>query len=151
MTTSLSLAPLVPLELIVILAAAGLFLAGVALLRGGRGWLLRVFVLVVLVAALANPQVVREERKSQRDIAVIAVDRSASQEVGDRRAETDTALAMVREQLSQFDDLDVRIIEVSDGPEDGLQNSAEIQGANKDGNKDGGTRMFSALARETVS
>lgn len=152
MTNSLSLAPLVPLELIAALAAAGLFLAGVALLRGGRGWLLRVFVLVVLVAALANPQAVREERQPQRDIAVLAIDRSASQEVGDRRGETDAALAVVREQLSRFDDLDVRVIEVSDGLEDGFKKSGGTQDSNhdviNDGNKDGGTRMFSALARE---
>jgi hypothetical protein len=146
MTNSFFLAPLVPLELIAGLAAVGLFLAGVALLRGGRGWLLRVLVLLVLVAALANPQAVREERQTQRDIAVLAVDRSSSQDVGDRRGQTDAALAMVREQLSRFDDLDVRIIEVSDRLEDGLQNS----GATHDASKDGGTRMFSALARETA-
>ena len=144
MTSSLSLAPLVPLELIAGLAAAGLFLTGVALLRGGRGWLFRIFVLAVLVAALANPQAVREERQRQRDIAVIALDRSASQEVGNRRAETDAALASVREQLSRFDDLDVRTIEVADGPESNPKN------AGKDAEKDGGTRLFAALSRETA-
>jgi hypothetical protein len=135
MTSSLSLAPLVPLEWIAVLAAAGVLLTGVALLRGGRGWLFRIFVLAVLVAALANPQAVREERQSQRDIAVIVLDRSSSQEVGDRRAETDATLASVRRQLSRFGDLDVRIIEVADAGK---------------ADKDGGTRLFTALARETA-
>ncbi len=144
MTNSLALAPLVPLELIAVLAVVGLVLAGVALFRGGRGWLLRVFVRVVLVAALANPQAVREERQSQRDIAVIAVDRSASQDIGTRGEETDAALAKVREQLSRFEGLDVRMIEVTDDPNTNAQN------ADKDATKDGGTRIFSALARETA-
>ncbi|MBT3306514.1 MAG: hypothetical protein HN377_08520, partial [Alphaproteobacteria bacterium] len=140
MNTSLSLAPLVPMELIVVLAAVGLFLTVVAWMRGGRGWLFRVLVLVVLVVALANPQAVREEHQSQRDIAVIAVDRSASQEVGDRRAQTDAALASVRKQLSGVDNLDLRIVEVSGGQEGSAQNP----------DRDGGPRLFSALARETA-
>ncbi|NQV82864.1 MAG: hypothetical protein HQ494_03495 [Rhodospirillales bacterium] len=140
MNNSLSLVPLVPMELVAVLAAVGLFLIGVALLRGGRGWWFRAFVLAVLVAALVNPQAVREEHQRQRDIAVIAVDRSVSQEVGDRRAQTDAALASVRKQLSGFDDLDLRIIEVA-GDQEGNAGNAD---------KDSGTRLFSALARETA-
>ena len=142
MTSSLSLAPLVPLELIAGLAAAGLFLTGVALLRGGRGWLFRIFVLAVLVAALANPQAVREERQPQRDIALIAVDRSASQGVGERRAETEAALKSVRERLSRFDDLDVRVVDVSD--------SISTEATEANGRKENGTRVFSAVARAAV-
>ncbi|MBL6947645.1 MAG: hypothetical protein ISR51_03115 [Rhodospirillales bacterium] len=152
MTSTLSFAPLVPWQLIAGLAVLGLCLAGVALLRGGRGWALRVFALAVLAAALANPQAVREERQPQRDIAVIAVDRSASQDVGGRRQQTDAALAKVRERLSGFDDLDIRVIEVGKGSEmvSGSAAEKESGGTGKATDKDGGTRLFDALVRETA-
>ena len=142
MTDSLSLAPMVPLGLIAVLAAVALALLAVAIIRGGRGWPLRSLVLAVLVAALANPQAVREERQPQRDIALIAVDRSASQGVGERRAETEAALKSVRERLSRFDDLDVRVVDVSDSISTGAMEA--------NGGKESGTRVFSAVARVTV-
>jgi hypothetical protein len=138
MTESLSFTPMVPLELIAALAAVGLVLAGIALARGGTGWLLRIGVLAVLVFALVDPRAVREERQPRRDVALVAVDRSASQEVGGRREETDAALKAVRQGLARFKDLDVRIIEVTDDTADGGEPGA---------NEDGGTRLFSALAR----
>jgi hypothetical protein len=142
MTDSLSLAPMVPLGLIAVLAAVALALLAVAIIRGGQGWPLRSLVLAVLVAALANPQAVREERQPQRDIALIAVDRSASQGVGERRAETEAALKSVRERLSRFDDLDVRIVDVSD--------SISTEATEANGRKENGTRVFSAVARAAV-
>jgi hypothetical protein len=142
MTDSLSLAPMVPLGLIAVLAAVALAFLAVAIIRGGQGWPLRSLVLAVLVAALANPQAVREERQPQRDIALIAVDRSASQGVGERRAETEAALKSVRERLSRFDDLDVRIVDVSD--------SISTEATEANGRKENGTRVFSAVARAAV-
>ena len=142
MTDSLSLAPMVPLGLIAVLAAVALALLAVAIIRGGRGWPLRSLVLAVLVAALANPQAVREERQPQRDIALIAVDRSASQGVGERRAETEAALKSVRERLSRFDDLDVRIVDVSD--------SISTEATEANGRKESGTHVFSPVARAAV-
>ena len=142
MTDSLSLAPMAPLGLIAVLAAVALALLAVAIIRGGQGWPLRSLVLAVLVAALANPQAVREERQPQRDIALIAVDHSASQGVGERRAETEAALKSVRERLSRFDDLDVRIVDVSD--------SISTEATEANGRKENGTRVFSAVARAAV-
>ncbi|MDA1090628.1 MAG: hypothetical protein O3A85_09990 [Proteobacteria bacterium] len=139
MSETLSFAPMVPLPLIAVLAVVGLVLAGIALARGAPGGLLRIAVLAVLVVALVNPRALREERQPQRDVALVAVDRSASQEVGGRRAETDAALKSVREGLARFKDLDVRIIEATDDTAD--------KGATTDAEKDGGTRLFSALAR----
>ncbi len=114
MVDSFSLAPMVPAALIAVLAAVGLGLAGVAMVKGGSGWALRALALAVLVAALANPLAVREEHEPQRDVALIVVDRTSSQEVGDRRAETAAALKSIGEGLAQFEDLEVRTIEITD-------------------------------------
>ncbi len=140
MSESLSLAPMLPLSVIGILAAVGFALVVVAVARGGRGWLPRAAVLTVLVAALANPQAVREERDPQRDVVVIAVDRSSSQSAGNRREQTERALRSVQQDLSRFDDLDVRIIDVTDEP---AGNPAK-------GDDDKGTRLFGPLARATA-
>ncbi|MDP6174988.1 MAG: hypothetical protein QGF09_12545, partial [Rhodospirillales bacterium] len=138
MTETLSFSPMVPWELIASLATVGLVLVGVALARGGSGWLWRVAVLAILVVALLDPRAVREERLPQRDVALVAVDRSASQEVGGRKAETDNALKAVRQGLARFKDLDLQIIEVTDDNADGGELGA------KEG---GGTHLFTALAR----
>ncbi|MFQ5765405.1 MAG: hypothetical protein ACE5GT_10780, partial [Rhodospirillales bacterium] len=136
MTDSLSMAPMLPLPAIVLLAALGLGLVVLALVRGGRGSIVRAGALAVLVLALVNPQAVREEHEPQRDVAIIAVDRSASQAVGERRAQAATALASVTKSLGRFDDLEVRVIEATDG-------TAAAHGDYEDT----GTRLFEALSR----
>ena len=130
MADSLSLAPMVPAAFIAVLAAVGLGLAGVAMVKGGSGWALRALALAVLVAALANPLAVREEHEPLRDVALIVVDRTSSQGVGERRAETAVALKSIGEGLARFEDLEVRTIEITD-----------------DGAGDKGTRLFGALAQ----
>ena len=130
MADSLSLSPIIPATLIAVLAAVGLGLAGVAMVKGGSGWALRALALAVLVAALANPLAVREEHEPLRDVALIVVDRTSSQGVGERRAETAAALKSIGEGLARFEDLEVRTIEITD-----------------DGAGDKGTRLFGALAQ----
>ena len=130
MADSLSLAPMVPAAFIAVLAAVGLGLAGVAMVKGGSGWALRALALAILVAALANPLAVREEHEPLRDVALIVVDRTSSQGVGERRAETAAALKSIGEGLARFEDLEVRTIEITD-----------------DGAGDKGTRLFGALAQ----
>ncbi len=130
MTESLFFAPILPTALIGLLALMGAGLCVLALLRGGRGWLPRALVLAVLVLALANPQAVREVREPRRDVALVVVDRSPSQLIGKRPVQTDAALKMVRETLSGFDDLDIRVMDISGDDE--------------------GTHLFGALNREAA-
>ena len=83
----------IPGAVLVVAATTCLLLA--LTFGAGDGWLatrvLLLFaaalVLAVLATALANPQAVREEHQPQRDVAVIAVDRSSSQLVGQRPGE----------------------------------------------------------------
>lgn len=139
MTESLVLAPMLPLPLIALLAATVAVLVAIGVARGARGSLLRALVLAVLVAALVNPQAVREEHQPQRDVAVIAVDRSSSQLVGQRQAQTDAALKTVSERLARFDDLEVRMVEAKDDIAESVVTA---------GNE--GTHLFQALARATA-
>ena len=132
MNLALTFSPLVPWPFIYVSLAAGLLLVIVALVRrSGRGMALRVGALLVLALALANPLAVREEREAQPDVAVIVVDRSPSQEVGDRKRQTESALQAVQSAMARFPDLEVRTVTVN----------ADSEGAEE------GTYLFQALSR----
>ncbi len=133
MTADIVISPLLPLPVIVVPATIGLFLTVVALLRGAPGAIIRLAVLVVLVLALVNPRGVREERQKQPDIGLVVVDRSASQAIEQRPAQTDQALAWVHEKLSRFDSLEMRTVVVRD-------RTAAANG-------DQGTQLFTAINR----
>jgi hypothetical protein len=115
-STTLAFAPLLPWAVLIPLFV----LAGLAVLlaafRRARGVLWRVLALAVLALTLANPSLVSEERDPIKDVAAIVVDDSPSQNIGDRRARTERALADIQDRLGRFDDLDVRIVRVGADP-----------------------------------
>jgi len=89
----ISFTPLVPAY--VVWAAAGIaFLVSLLVVLGrSRGALVRVVALALFVMALANPSITREDRDPLTSVAVVVVDKSPSQELGDRTAQTDAARA----------------------------------------------------------
>ena len=131
MTGGFGWAPFFPWPLIAGLGMVSLVLLGLALGRGAAGVLCRAAVISVLALVLLNPRLVREERTSRPDVAVVIVDQSKSQTVGGRKAQSEAALERVREALSAFTDLELRVVRVGDSSAD----------------TGGGTRIFSALAQ----
>jgi len=129
---SIALAPLLGWPAIAALAALGALLLGFGILRRARGLWWRFVALAILLAALLNPSLVTEERSPQRDVAVVIVDQSPSQNIGDRRQATAAALETVKQRLARERDLDVRVIEA---------------GQAQPGAVDDGTRLFTALNR----
>ena len=109
MTSGFEFAPLVPWPLIAGLAGAAAVLLILSAWRRGRGTVLRAFVMAVLVLALANPRSVKENREPQSDVAVVVVDESQSQTIGQRKAESEAALEALKSRLSRFPDLEVRV------------------------------------------
>src|SRR5688572_9961784 len=94
-------AVLVPIAL---LALAGLFFRQ-------RGALIRFAALAALAAALINPVLLDEEREPLKSVVALVVDRSQSQDIGDRQAETSAALAGLQQRLARFPQFDVRVVE----------------------------------------
>lgn len=78
---------------------------------GGVGWHLGCFGVIML--ALLEPSLVAEKRQRQSDVAVVLVDRSPSQQLGDRAARIEQALQHFGQQLDTLDHLEVRQIDVS--------------------------------------
>jgi hypothetical protein len=88
-----------------------------------RGAVIRMLALALIVLALANPSVTREDRDPLSSIAVVVVDKSPSQSFGTRTQQTDAARAAVVERLSHIPGLDVRVVEAgqADGETDGTR------------------------------
>ena len=107
--TSVQFAPLLPWLIIVFLATLSLvtFLPGVWFQARGTGW--RMLAVLAILAALANPSLVEEERDPLKDVAAVVIDETPSQSVGDRRARMAAALEKIRGELAgQEDTLEVR-------------------------------------------
>src|SRR5262249_2191175 len=70
--------------------------------RRARGGLWRTVALAGLLLGLANPNAVQEQRNMLSDIAVVVVDDSPSQAIGERRQRTEQALEQVRSRLQAY-------------------------------------------------
>ncbi|WP_269930667.1 hypothetical protein [Aminobacter sp. HY435] len=101
---------LVPLALLVL----------ASLLTRQRGAWLRLAALAALGLALANPVILDEEREPLKSVVAIVVDRSQSQDIGERTAQTDQAVEGLKERLARFRQFEVRVVEAgrSDAADD---------------------------------
>src|SRR5450631_4598411 len=99
------------------------------LLARSRGAPMRAVALGLMVLALANPSLTREDRDPIPSVAAVIVDKSPSQNFGDRNAQTEAARATLVERLKRIPGLEVRVTEAGQA----------------DGETDG-TRLFAALS-----
>src|SRR5689334_8609133 len=76
-----------------------------------------------MVLALANPSLTREDRDPIPSVAAIIVDKSPSQNFGDRTQQTEAARAALVERLKRIPGLEVRVAEAgaADGETDGTK------------------------------
>jgi len=134
---SIGLAPLLPWPWLAIGGVLALLLVGFALFRRAPGAWLRLGLFAALLLALANPSLIEESRRDLPDLAVVVVDESASQALGERPAQTQKALQQVTERLAKLEGIETRVVRAGGlGP-------AEASGtAPPDG-----TRLFDALTR----
>lgn len=130
MNWSLSFEPLLSWPLLAAVVAPLALLALVGLWLRQRGALFRAAALVALAAALLNPVLLDEEREPLQSVVAVVVDRSQSQDIGERSKQTDEALAGLKERLARFKQFDVRVVETGNA------------GAAGDRTE---TRLFSAL------
>ena len=118
MTGEIILAPLLPWPVLAVLAL--LMLAGVVLAvwRGLAGWAWRGAAGIVVLAALAGPSLRQEDRAPLSDIVLLVEDRSASQRLGDRAAQTEAAAEALAARIAARPNTELRRIEVGDGEGD---------------------------------
>ncbi|MEO1950727.1 hypothetical protein [Thioclava sp.] len=112
---SIIFAPLLPWPVIAGAGVVAVVLLALALWRGLKGWALRALAALVLLAAIAQPSLQREQTAPLSNIVLLIDDRSSSQKLSDRVAQTDTALTRLQAQLDAMPNVETRRITVPDG------------------------------------
>ena len=92
MVWSLAFDPLVPLWALVAGGVIAVLLTAFSGFLNLRGWLLRTLTMALLLLALANPAVEREDREPLSSVVALVVDKSQSQRLSDRQSTTDEAV-----------------------------------------------------------
>jgi len=125
----ISFAPLVPPAVLWTAIGVAAAVAALLIIVRSRGAWVRAIALAFLALTLANPSLTREDREPLSSVAAIVLDRSPSQNFGDRQKQTEAAREALMQRLGRIANLEVRVIEAgqSDGETDG-------------------TRLFSALS-----
>jgi len=123
MNLGVAFAPLIGAHVLWAAIAAACVLALLLALSRSRGALIRTLALALIVLALVNPSLTREDRDPLSSVAVVVVDKSPSQNFGDRAQQTKAARAAVVERLSKIPGLEVRVVEAgqADGETDGTR------------------------------
>src|SRR5712691_11863703 len=129
---ALATAPFLPWWMIALLAGAAVVMLAPGIWRRARGIFWRAIAVAMLLAILVNPSLVEEKRSPLRDVAVVVVDESPSQQIGRRQEASEAALAALSERLRHERDLDLRVIRT---------------GKPQPGGGDDGTKLFAALTR----
>ena len=119
--TSLTFAPLLPLPLIALLAAAVVVVVALGLWRRARGIVWRAAMLGLGILALANPVGVREQRQPLDDVVVVLVDRSPSQTIAERPEQIEATLTELRQELEGVAELEVVEVEAGGESENGTR------------------------------
>jgi hypothetical protein len=128
----IELSPVLPWAVIGALAAAAALVLLLGLWRRARGTAWRLVATAGLLGAITNPSIVREERSYIDDVAVVVVDDSASQRIGERTQQTAAALAEIEKRIGALPHLELRVVRAG-------EDSTTAGG--------GGTRLFEALSR----
>ena len=129
MNLGISFAPLLPDYALWAALGAAVLMSLMLFVARSRGAWLRALALALMVLALANPSFTREDRDPIPSVAAVIVDKSPSQDFGDRKAQTEAARAALVERLKRIPGLEVRVAD-----------AGQADGENE------GTRLFSALS-----
>src|SRR6476619_2313181 len=123
MQYGIAFTPLVPSAVLWLAAAAIVVIAAMLLLGRARGAAVRVLALALILLALANPSFTREDREPLSSVAAVVIDKSPSQNFGNRTAETEKAKEALVDSLKKIKGLEVRVVEAgqADGETDGTK------------------------------
>jgi hypothetical protein len=128
---SIAFSPFLPLPLLYVLAAAALAVSIALVWRGVRGAWLRALAMALLLVGLCDPNLVQENRRPLKDIVAVVVDRSESQDIGERPRQTDKARDELEARLKALGDVDLRVVQTSreESETEGTQLFAALRGA----------------------
>jgi hypothetical protein len=111
--------PLIPWPVLWSAGGVALVAMAFAFWRGLRGWALRALTAAAILLAIANPSLQHEDRAPLSDIVLMVTDRSASQHLSDRDAQTTQAVAALTAKIKALPNVELRSVTVGDAPGDG--------------------------------
>lgn len=111
--------PLIPWTILWSATGVALVAMAFAFWRGLRGWALRALTAAAILLALANPSLQHEDRSPLSDIVLMVADRTASQHLSDRDAQTTQAVAALTAKIAALPNVELRSVTVGDAPGDG--------------------------------
>ena len=109
----LTFAPLLPDGLLIAMATLGVLVVALGVWRRRRGALLRGLGLALLLIGLTDPSLVRESRQPLKDVVAVVLDRSASQTIGERTAQTNAAREEIAKRLNALGNIETRFVDAS--------------------------------------
>ncbi len=123
MNLGVAFAPLVPTYVVWGAFGVAVLISILLLVARSRGAPVRAIAMAMMVLALANPSLTREDRDPIPSVAAVIVDSSPSQDFGDRRQQTEATRAKLVERLQRIAGLEVRVAEAgaADGETDGTK------------------------------
>ncbi|MET4289994.1 hypothetical protein ABIB06_000386 [Bradyrhizobium sp. LB8.2] len=123
MNYGIAFTPLVPAIVLWLALTAIVVTALVLLLARARGAAVRVAALVLFLLALANPSFTHEDRDPLTSVAAVVVDKSPSQNFGNRNREAAQAQEALVDSLKKIKGLEVRVVDAgqADGETDGTK------------------------------
>ena len=105
--------------------------------RRASGTVWRGLALLFCALLLLGPSILIEKKRAKPDIAVLMTDHTASQNIGNRTAQMEQALAALKSQIADWPDIELRISRLEEG----------VAG---DNSPSSGSRLFSAIAEATA-
>lgn len=111
MIWSFSYDPLLPLPLLIVAAVITAAIIIVIAFARLRAWPLRALALIFLLLALTDPSVHREDREPLKSVVAIVADKSQSQQIAERAAETGNAVQALQDRLGNLSEFELRVID----------------------------------------
>jgi len=133
MIWSITFDPMLPLPLLVVAAVIGMAIVAILAFKRMHGAILRALAIAALLAALANPAVLREDREPLKSVVAVVVDGSQSQTMTGRVTKTEQARRSILSQLKKLPGLDVRQIDVTPTSQDSALEGTALVTALSDG------------------
>jgi hypothetical protein len=134
----ISFDPGLPWWLLAVVAVVAALLLGLAFWRRSGGAVWRLLAIAAALLALANPSLVQEQRTPIPDVALVVVDQSISQRIGERTMRTEAALERIEQKLRGRPDLELRVVRAGLDPDYDQSNGSLLPD---------GTHLFGAIRR----
>jgi hypothetical protein len=113
MAVTIHFSPLLPMFWLGLAIGVAVMALAFAFWKNRNGMVLRCLLTAAFIAALLNPSLIEEQRDPVKDVAFVVVDKSPSQDLGERKKRTEEALAYLGAELKDKPGIELRVIESS--------------------------------------